>query len=398
MLPALRPFQAGVGMFEWLDVLRAMLGKGVAELVVAVLSLIALAIVQKIYKLARQFYDYIQRLARARSAIARKKTPTGTVEGDGIWLSQPAIFSADPAYSNAIAASKILVVANAKGGVGKTTTAANIGAYLAENFPRPILLIDLDFQGTLSSMSIANPSWVPPPGTDSEANRLISGEIDAQSVAATGRSANGQQNVRLIPSYYDLAQAENRIMIEWLIGDVKDDVRFRLAKVLHDPAVRNAFSLIIIDCAPRFTTSTIQALAAGTHLLIPTILDDPSTEAVITFVKQVETFRSAGICQNIKYIGVSCSLRHTGKYDVPLMRLKAKLAEIHNPNGQGPLVDVLPENTFLPQSIRFSTAVSQGGIAYVVMGNSSGAQVIKSKIKALAEFVRQGNGKGMGLP
>ncbi len=379
-------------MFEWLDVLRAMLGKGVAEVVVAVLSLIALAIVQKIYKLARQIYDYMRRLARARSAIARKKTPTGNVEGDGIWLSQPAIFSSDPAYSTAIAASKILVVANAKGGVGKTTTAANIGAFLAdlaENFPRPILLIDLDFQGTLSSMSIANPSWVPPAGTDSEANRLISGEIDAQSVAATGRSANGQQNLRLIPSYYDLAQAENRIMIEWLIGDVKDDVRFRLAKVLHDPVVRNAFSLIIIDCAPRFTTSTIQALAAGTHLLIPTILDDPSTEAVVTFVRQVETFRDAGICPNIKYIGISCSLRHIGKFDAALRSLKARLAEIHNPNGAGPLVDVLPENTFLPQSVRFSNAVSQGGIAYAVMGNSSGAKVIKSKIKALAAIVQE---------
>jgi cellulose biosynthesis protein BcsQ len=376
-------------MFEWLDVLRAILGKGVAEVFVAVLGLIAARILTLLVRWARQLRDYMRRLARARSAIARKKTPTGTVEGDGIWLSQPAKYSADPAYSNAIAASKILVVANAKGGVGKTTTAANIGAYLAEIHQQPVLLIDLDFQGTLSSMSVANQGWVPPAGTDSKATQLISGDSRAAQVAGTERQAVGQPNLRIIPSFYDLAQAENRIMIEWLIGDAQDDVRFRLAKVLHDPVVRNAFSLIIIDCAPRFTTSTIQALAAGTHLLIPTILDDPSTEAVGTFIRQVETFRSAGICPNINYIGVSCSLRHTGNFDVPLLRLKDKLAEFHNPNGVGPLVDVFPETTFLPQSIRFSNAVSQGGIAYVVMGGSSGARVIKSKIKALAEIVQQ---------
>ena len=375
-------------MFEWLDVLRAMLGKGVAEVVVAVLSLIALAVLRKFYNWARQLYDYMRRLACARSAIARRKTPSGNVEGGGIWLSQPANYYEDRAHSDARALCKILVVANAKGGVGKTTTAANIGACLAENPERPILLIDLDFQGTLSSMSIANTSWIPTAGTDSEANRLISGETDATRVASTGRSANGQQHLRLIPSYYDLAQAENRIMIEWLIGDAKDDVRFRLAKALHDPAVRNAFSLIIIDCAPRFTTSTIQALAAGTHLLIPTILDDPSTEAVITFVRQVETFRSAGICPNIKYIGVSCSLRHTGNVNASLMNLKDGLAKYTKTDGADPLVEVLPETTFLPQSIRFSNAVGQGGIAYLVMGNSSGAKVIKSKIKALAEIVQ----------
>ena len=388
MLPALRPFQAGVGMFEWLDVLRAMLGKGVAEVVVGILALIAAKILAIIVRWARQVIDYMRRLARARSAIARKKTETGNVEGDGIWLSQPAKYYESPANLLAIAQSKILVVANAKGGVGKTTTAANIGAFLAEQLPRPVLLIDLDFQGTLSSMSVANRGWVPPAGTDSKATQLISGDSKAPQIAGAERQAEGQPNLRLIPSYYDLAQAENRIMIEWLIGDAKDDVRFRLAKVLHDPVVRNAFSLIIIDCAPRFTTSTIQALAAGTHLLIPTILDDPSTEAVVTFVQQVEAFRGAGICHNIKYIGVSCSLRHTGNVDQPLDRLKDRLAEIHNPNSVGPLVDVLPENTFLPQSVRFSNAVSQGGIAYVVMGGSSGARVIKSKIKALAEFVR----------
>ena len=378
-------------MLEWLSELRALFGKGIAEVIAAVVSALALALFKKIWDWARAGYFYTQRLNRVRRAIKRQDTTSGKIEGKGIWLSQAAEFSKSSAYSTAIAASKILVVANAKGGVGKTTTAANIGACLAERLVKPVLLIDLDYQGTLSAMSVADKSWIPPPGTDSEASRLISSDKgeSAQHIAGTGRYAAGQPKLRLIPAYYDLAQAENRIMIEWLIGDAKDDVRYRLAKILHDPAVRTAFSLIIIDCPPRFTTATIQALVAGTHLLIPTILDDPSAEAVVSFIRQTEQFRQSKICPEIDYIGVSCSLRHSGNYGRPLERLKEKLTEFTKPNGGGALVEVLPESTFLRQSIKFAEAVSEGGIAYISLGNAQDERTVKDKIVALSNEVRE---------
>ena len=153
--PALRSFQAGISLFEWLDVLRAMLGKSVADIVLAVLSLIAIAMIRKLFGWGRQVYDYSQRLKRVRAAIAREQTPSGFIEGHGIWLSRPINGAQSKEYKDGFDASKILVVANAKGGVGKTTTVANIGARLAEELPKPVLLIDLDFQGTLSSMSVA---------------------------------------------------------------------------------------------------------------------------------------------------------------------------------------------------------------------------------------------------
>jgi cellulose biosynthesis protein BcsQ len=61
--------------------------------------------------------------------------------------------------------------------------------------------------------------------------------------------------------------------------------------------VQRAFDLIIIDCPPRLTTSKIQALCAGSHLLIPTIFDRTSAEAVVTLYEQVETLKRAGICR-----------------------------------------------------------------------------------------------------
>lgn len=377
-------------MFEWLDVLRAMLGKGIAELVALVLLAIATLIFREIWKWSKHGYDYTQRLNRARSAIARKTTPSGKVEGDGIWLTQPITGALSKEYSDGIAAGKILIVANAKGGVGKTTTVANIGARLAEVLPRPVLMIDLDFQGTLSSMSVAGVGWVPPPGSDSVASHLVSSELPPHAIANTGLSAADQRALKIVPSFYDLAQAENRLMIEWLIGDIKDDIRFSLARVLHNPAIRQAFSLIIIDCAPRFTTSTIQALAAGTHLLIPTIMDDPSNEAVVSFVRQVETFKRAKICPYIEYIGVAVSLRRPNvDIELPLKRLEAKLKEFQKPNGGGALVSILAKDTFLPLSTRFSNAVSEGGIAYTVMGNDEDDKKVKANIIALADYVRK---------
>jgi chromosome partitioning protein len=254
---------------------------------------------------------YYGRLDRARRAVARDCTPAGPVEGKGLWIcDKPVKPPKSYDYATAIAASKILIVANAKGGVGKTTVCANLGAYFSQQFTRPVLMIDLDFQGSLSSMSIVGQeNWLPPQNLDSEATYLISGDRSANHVASVGRHATGAESLKIIGSYYDLAQAENRTMVEWLIGDHKSDLRFRLAEILHSIAVRETYSLVLIDCPPRLTTAAIQALAAATHVLIPTRLEEPSTEAVTTFVNQVETFREAGLCRYINHVGVPAQRR-----------------------------------------------------------------------------------------
>ena len=225
-------------MFEWLELLRSVLGKGAADFVALVLIAIAGYLGRAIWKRINGVVDYHRRLRRAKDAVARKPSPTGPREGDGIWLTQPIIEALTEAYKSKLAASRVLVVANAKGGVGKTTTVANLGARLAELLPKPVLLIDLDFQGTLSSMSIAQQEhWVPPPGSDSRATHLISGDLRVQDIANSSKSAAGEPRLKIITAFYDLAQAENRIMIEWLIGDRKTDVRFHLSNLLHSDAV-----------------------------------------------------------------------------------------------------------------------------------------------------------------
>src|SRR3972149_10867588 len=89
---------------------------------------------------------------------------------------------------------------------------------------------------------------------------------------------------KAIPAYYDLAQVETRLLVRWLLRADGFDLRYVLADLLLSPEVQAAFDRIIIDAPPRLSTAAIQALCASTHLLIPTILDQMSGDAVGTFV------------------------------------------------------------------------------------------------------------------
>jgi len=308
----------------------------------------------------------------------------------------------------------VLAIANLKGGVGKTTLAANIGACLASKWRLRVLLIDLDYQGSLSSMCFgANPSWLPNAGQDSLATALISGDLTpalASQVAKTvPDQGDAEGRLKLIPAYYDLAQADNRVMIEWLLRSRRapsrsvrhalaellmgrpfraEDVRYTLAHILHSTAIRSAFDVIIIDCPPRLTTSEIQAFCAASHLLIPTIFDRTSAEAVVSLAQQIETLKRENICPHIKYVGVVGS-----KWDSGLNAAKNSLVQLVQ-SIQAIKIDlpVLPTKTYLPMTTRL-VRDAEDGIAYFVMGAADG-QAVRHAIETLTDHVAN----QMGIP
>lgn len=384
--------------FGWL--LQMLVGKLGPEVAFAALGVLGYTVLRYTIKLWRRFWCFALSRRRALAAVARDRSGR---EGRGVWTISP--IERSDSYRVNIAGSRILTIANLKGGVGKTTTAANVAAYLAHDpaWRKRILLIDLDYQGSLSSMALPdNDRWLPSKGLDSIATQAISGEISPQMFVSCAKEVAHEPRLKVITAHYDLAQADNRLLVEWLLRcrtrlssspwvAIREflfgrllrlhDVRYNLADVLHDSAVREAFDLIIIDCPPRLTASTIQALAASSHVLVPTLLDRPSAEAVVSFIGQIEHLRSADICPHIQYLGVAPT-RYRGT--MPEQAARQKLADDLRIRRLD--AGLLPEYTFVPQTVEFVRNAEEG-IAYFVMGSGEAARKSKEAIKNLAAYI-----------
>ena len=151
---------------------RWILEKSITTLIVVpVLGCIAWLAFRYLVQFSIQAWRFIRSRRRALQAVARTSNESGACEGKGVWVTTPVRQPHD--YWRGVTNAKTLAIANLKGGVGKTTLAANIGAYLAKDWQKRVLLIDLDFQGSLSSMAFPGKDWLPGLDQSSLATRLI---------------------------------------------------------------------------------------------------------------------------------------------------------------------------------------------------------------------------------
>ena len=196
---------------------------------------------------------------------------------------------------------KIVTMALFKGGVGKSHLAANFAAYVSEYKQKPVLLIDLDYQGSLSTM-ILTAADIEPAG--SQVDRFFDANADLVTLASNRthlahigstvalNKGRGLSKCWLAASDYSLSEVESKLLVSRVLdGQFDIDERYRLAHLLLQPAVRRDYSLIIIDTPPRMTLGTVNAFVCSHFFIVPTILDRVSSEAVVPFLRQVDALR-----------------------------------------------------------------------------------------------------------
>ncbi len=169
---------------------------------------------------------------------------------------------------------RIIAIANQKGGVGKTTTAVNLGAALAESGLR-VLVVDLDPQGNASTGLGINPRDV----TASIYDVLMQDTPALDAVEPTSL-----KNLFVIPATLDLAGAE----IELVPAFSRE---LKLKRALD--VVRSEYDVVLIDCPPSLGLLTVNGLAAADDVIVPIQCEYYALEGLGQLLRNVALVRSS---------------------------------------------------------------------------------------------------------
>ncbi len=241
---------------------------------------------------------------------------------------------------------RIFVIANQKGGVGKTTTAVNVAAALAAGGLR-VLVIDLDPQGNASTaLGVDHNTGVP--GTYEV---LIDGEPIEQHVQVSPEA----DNLWVLPATIDLAGAE--------IGLVDLPGReSRLLRALERLFERHTVDYVFIDCPPSLGLLTLNALVAAEELLVPIQCEYYALEGVSQLLRTIDLVKGS-MNDRLRLSTIVLTM-----FDART-RLSAQVsAEVrkHFP------AETL--RTAIPRSVRVSEAPSYGQTVITYHQASAGAQ------------------------
>lgn len=169
---------------------------------------------------------------------------------------------------------RIVAIANQKGGVGKTTTAVNLAASLALSGSR-VLLVDLDPQGNATMGSGINKN-------DLEAS-IYDWLIDGRPLDAVVRRCQG--GYELLPGNTDLTAAELDLLRQ-------ERREFRMRDRLAE--VRGRYDYVVVDCPPALNILTLNALIAADGVLIPMQCEYYALEGLTALLDTIEGVRSRG--------------------------------------------------------------------------------------------------------
>lgn len=252
-----------------------------------------------------------------------------------------------------MAKQRIIAIVNQKGGVGKSTTAVNLGASLAM-LGKTVLLVDLDPQGnTTSGLGIDKRALV------DDVYGVLLGGTPIRTVITKTEVAG----LDVVPATINLAGAE----IE-LVSTLARETR--LKRALED--VANDFDYVLIDCPPSLGLLTLNALTAANEVLIPVQAEYYALEGLSALTSVVGRIREA-LNPQLRITGVLVTM-----FDGRTRLASEVLDEVNA---------YFPDQVFrtqIPRNVRLSEAPSFGKPAVLLDPKSRGAQAYAMLAKELA--------------
>ncbi len=254
---------------------------------------------------------------------------------------------------------RVIALANQKGGVGKSTTAVNVSAYLG-HYGFKTLMIDLDPQSNSTSGLGVSP--------DSERNciyDILISDVNPEEVIL----GTQYDNLKVIPSSIQLAGAE----VE-LVSRLKRE--FRLKEAISK--IEDSYDFIIIDCPPALGLLTINALTAASEVIIPIQCEYYALEGLGQLIKTLELVRK-NLNEDLIIAGVVMTM-----YDSRTKLSDQVIAEVKKHFSEKVYEAIIPRN------VRLSEAPSYGKPIMLYNPECKGALAYKS----LTEEVIKNGKKG----
>jgi len=264
---------------------------------------------------------------------------------------------------------KVIAVANQKGGVGKTTTAVNLSAFLAAMDKR-VLLVDMDAQSNASSSL----------GIEKDKLTVSSYDVLLGNVtAAKATLKNPRLNLFIIPSSPGLAAAE----VE-LVGELAREYRLRQALATE----AEKYDYVLIDCPPSLGLLTVNALtAASSGVLIPVQCEYLALEGLSQLMNTIQLVRK-GLNPGLVVRGLVMTM-----YDSRMRLAQQVVAEVQSHFGEQVFGTLVPRSVRLGEAPSYGEPIlsyapaSSGGVAYAQLADEllAGDRLMSERLKVAVQ-------------